>query len=532
MTKVLLKKQLRELFAGFFVGKKGKKSNKLIGKILIGFIFLTLFASGGVLIYMGAELICEPLINVGFSWLYFALVSMLSVVAGVLGSVFTTYSSIYCAKDNDFLLSMPIPPRKIIFVRMVMVLITTLLYESVVLIPSLAVWFAAGKTSPTQIAFTLLSAVLITLFSVTLCSLLGLAVSLALLKVRRKNIVTVVASVAFIAAYYYLYYNAYSLLMGILANPAALGDKIKSVLFYFYHLGLAADGKISSLLIVFLITAVFMCLFFLLATKTFLRSATVKVAAAKSKRAKNSFSQRSAAKALFSKEKRAFFGNAHYMLNTAMASLMMPIAAGAIFFKGSSLKNALSTLPAPIPKDMLALIACGLTFFMLTMNDITAPSISLEGKNIWIYKSMPVKAAEVFKAKVKLQLLLTIPPLIIFLASVLWVFEFNAVLSLLLIVASLGFELFYALLGLCLNLKWHKLDWTNDIVPIKQSLSVTVSIFGGWGVIFALAALYKLLYLVLSPALFIAGVIALLSIVCFLFIGWLKRRGAAIYESL
>ena len=36
---------------------------------------------------------------------------MLAIVLGAFGSVFNTYSSLYLAKDNDLLLSMPIPVR-------------------------------------------------------------------------------------------------------------------------------------------------------------------------------------------------------------------------------------------------------------------------------------------------------------------------------------------------------------------------------------------------------------------------------------
>ncbi len=532
MTKLLLKKQFRELFSGFNGGKKGRKKSRGIGKLFVAFLMLMLLASVGVVVYMGAERICAPLIYAGFSWLYFAFVAMLSVVVGVIGSIFTTYSSIYCAKDNDFLLSMPIPPRKIIFARFITVLITTVLYESVVLIPSIAVWFASGKTDPIQIAFTVLVAILITFFSVTLSSLLGYAVSLALLRIKHKNIVVMVFSIAFLVAYYYVYYNAYSILMSILANPAVLGAKIKSVLFYFYHLGLAADGKSLSLLIAFLITSAFMLLFFLLASKTFLRSATLKVSAVKGKTQKAKFKQSKLENALLSKEARAFFGNAHYMLNTAFSSIIMPILAVVLLFNKAYISNLLSLIPSPIPMDMLALFAAGMVFFMLTMNDITAPSISLEGKNLWIYKNMPITPMQVFKAKIKLQLLITLPPLLLFLASLIYVLQFNAVMAAVLVLSALAFELFYALLGLVINLKSPKLEWTNDIIPIKQSLSVTLTIFGGWGIVFALAALYKVLYSFVTPAAFLGAVAALLAGICLALISWLKKRGTAIFENL
>lgn len=53
-----------------------------------------------------------------------------------------------------------------------------------------------------------------------------------------------------------------------------------------------------------------------------------------------------------------------------------------------------------------------------SMNDITAPSVSLEGKNIWIVQSLPVTAWQVLRAKLNLHIVLTIPPLAILIAAV------------------------------------------------------------------------------------------------------------------
>ena len=49
-------------------------------------------------------------------WLYFTLMGLVAIFLGAFGSVFNTYSSLYLAKDNDLLLSLPIPLRVIISV--------------------------------------------------------------------------------------------------------------------------------------------------------------------------------------------------------------------------------------------------------------------------------------------------------------------------------------------------------------------------------------------------------------------------------
>ncbi|MEI3218791.1 MAG: hypothetical protein V8S08_03120 [Lachnoclostridium sp.] len=69
-------------------------------------------------------------------------------------------------------------------------------------------------------------------------------------------------------------------------------------------------------------------------------------------------------------------------------------------------------------KDFVSLMAvvaiCTLSF----MNDITAPSVSLEGKNLWLEQSFPVSGLQVLMAKVKMHLLLTIVPAAILVACV------------------------------------------------------------------------------------------------------------------
>ena len=76
-------------------------------------LYLCLFAVVGVVFFMTAYTMA-PLITMGFGWLYFAIMGLITICMGVVGSVFNTYASLYLAKDNDQLLSMPIPSRRII----------------------------------------------------------------------------------------------------------------------------------------------------------------------------------------------------------------------------------------------------------------------------------------------------------------------------------------------------------------------------------------------------------------------------------
>lgn len=127
---------------------------------------------------------------------------------------------------------------------------------------------------------------------------------------------------------------------------------------------------------------------------------------------------------------------------------------------------------------LLAFVLCLLS----AMNDTTAPSVSLEGKQLWLAQSLPVSPWQVLRAKLRLQLLITIPPMLLCLVCLLAVYPGSPLELLFIAVTALSYALLMALLGLFLGLKMPNLSWTNEVVPIKQSACVALSLFSGWAV--------------------------------------------------
>ena len=149
MLKFLLKKQLTEVFRSvFYDAKKNRMRSK--GAIIGWVIFYILLIGGmlGGLFTMLSLSLCGPLVEAGVGWLYFLLLSGVSILLGAFGSVFNTYAGLYLAKDNDLLLSLPIPVKTIIASRLLNVYLLGAMYSSLVLLPALIVyWAVAGLTS-------------------------------------------------------------------------------------------------------------------------------------------------------------------------------------------------------------------------------------------------------------------------------------------------------------------------------------------------------------------------------------------------
>ena len=340
-------------------------------------------------------------------------------------------------------------------------------------------------------------------------------------------------ALVFFGLYYYFFsFKANSLLTELLQNIVLYGDKVHSSAYPVYLFGQAGAGDPLSMLLLTAAIAVLFGLTWLLLSRSFLSIATAsghvgrKVYRAKAVRC------RSISSALLDRELRRFTSSANYMLNCGFGTLFLVLASGFLLWQGRELLELVSqSFPerSGAMPVLLAFVLCLLS----AMNDTTAPSVSLEGKQLWLVQSLPVSPWQVLRAKLRLQLLITIPPMLLCLVCLLAVYPGSPLELLFIAVTALSYALLMALLGLFLSLKMPNLSWTNEVVPIKQSACVALSLFGGWAVAMIPGALYLLTGIgSLDPLLYLSVVTALLLILSAMLYLWVKKPGSCIFAAL
>lgn len=528
MTRALFKKQMMELFARLCRdGRSGKRrtAGSLVGCVLL---YLLLFGVLAVMFGAMAAALCAPLLAMGMGWLYWCLMGLLAVLVGVFGSVFNTYGSLYQARDNDLLLSMPIPVSRILLVRLWGVYTVGLLYELVVMLPAAVVWLGEIPFSPVDVIRVLLVALLLSGLVLVLSAVLGWGVAQVHGRVRHKNVLTVAAALLFIAVYYYAYARAYAVLQGILVNAEQVGDRLRGWLYPLYHMGLAAEGNVLSLLLLAVWVAALLAIVWAVLSRSFLRLAAAGTAAARPRRRERTVRAGSVGCALLRRELLRFTGSANYMLNCGLGIILMPVSAILLVWKADTLRAFLSVLPA----EVQPLLAIGAVCTMAGMNDIAAPSVSLEGRSLWIVRSLPVSGRQALAAKLELHLLLTLVPALAPVAAVEWLLALEPGYAVALPVAVVLFVVLLAEVGLSLDLRMADLHWSSEIVPIKQSAQVMLSLFGGWVLLAVLAGLYYLLWGRLGPLVYLLCVLVVLLAADILLLRWLMTRGARTFETL
>ena len=533
MIRALFKKQMAEVFSWLFMDTR--KKTRRTGKGLAGFLVLY----GALILYLGAFMflmaksLCQALAPLGLTWFYFAIMGLVALVLGVFGSVFNTYASLYLAKDNDMLLSMPIPPRYILTARLAGVYLTGLFFEMIVMLPATVAWFVYGTPTLLGGIFALLIPFVLSFFVLSLSCLLGFLVAIISAHIRHKSLVITVLSLGLLGLYMWGYTKLMSSLTELLAVVGEIAEAAKGPLYPLYHMGLSTTGKPLSFLI---FTAIILGVFALVCavlSRTFLTLAITNKGGAKRKYKRERTTQKSVERALLWKEWKRFLASPIYMLNCGLGALFLPIAGVMMLVFREDIHAMLPMISMMFGDEaLLPLILAAMACMMGVMTDVTAPSISLEGKNLWILQSLPVSPLQVLHAKLKLHLLIAIPATAVAVTCLLIAVPPALPFFFLIPAATLLFTVLIALFGLFMNLKSPNFTWTSETVPVKQSLSVTATIFGGWGTVLALGGLYYLLQEYIAPALYLGLCCIILAGLCTALYVWLRRKGTAILAAL
>ena len=492
MLKVLLKKQFTEVFKSYFYdAKKNKMRSK--GAIIGWFFFFAVIMVGmlgGIFTSLSMSM-CGGLTQAGMDWLYFLLQGGIALFLGVFGSVFNTYSGLYLSKDNDLLLSMPIPVRLIMIARLLNVYLMGAMYSAVVLIPALIVYWGTAGATVRNVLCGLLLLLIVTVGVLILSCLLGWVVAKISLKLKNKSYFTVILSLAFFGGYYFVYFKANELIQHLLQNAEMYGEKIKGTAYALYLFGRIGEGSLPCAALFFAVTAILFVLTWLVLSRSFLRIATASVGAGKKRYAEKRVRAKSPYRALLGKEFKRLTSSANYMLNCGLGVLLIPASGVLLLAKGRLFCDVIGQALDGRP-DCAPVLICAALCMLSSMNDMAAPSVSLEGRNLWIVQSLPVDPKTALRAKASVQLILTCLPMLFAAVCGAVILPASAAVKALVCVMPLTFAAFSAVFGTVIGVRMPLLNWTNEIVPIKQSGAVMLAMFGGWAFCVVFAGLYLL----------------------------------------
>lgn len=526
MMKALIKKQFLESFRSYFVNPKTNKRRSKGG--IIGFFaffavaMLSLFA-----IFFALANMLSPMLEQELAWLYYALMGIVSIALGVFGSVFNTYAGLYLAKDNELLLSMPIKPSGILLSRMALVEGLSLLYSGIVWAPALLCSWITKTPSVLEVLFGVLLFLVISLFVTAATCVLGWVIAAIASRVKKRSFIVVILSVTFFSLYYLVVMRMTEYMEGILMQSQSVGAALEKWGNLFYQLGSAATGKVLPMLLFTAISVAFCAACLLVMSRSFLSIATRTSPTEKASAGKVKIKATDRKAALFRREGKRFLSSPGYMLNCGLGILVLPVIVVIFLIKNSQLQPLLAEAFAEMPEleAFVPFAVFGIIGLVISINVISTPSVSLEGKSIWILQSLPIRAADVLLTKVKFHFFLNAIPVWIAGAVLCVLLHMDLLSTGLVLLALTVFLWLSGSFGMVVGVLHSNVAWVNETVPLK-GLNVLLVMLANWIIVAAICAIFWPLRKMLTAQMYFLICIAVMAAFSLFLYKWIKTKGA------
>jgi ABC-2 type transport system permease protein len=219
----------------------------------------------------------------------------------------------------------------------------------------------------------------------------------------------------------------------------------------------------------------------------------------KSKNRKLLFAMRSPRAAILSAELKKYFACTLYVFNTAFGPVLMMVFAIAVFVMGpDSVMNGILKGEGVVVlgKEHIAGIFLGIFCFFAAMTLTTASSISMEGKKLWVLKSLPVSTWDIFVAKIYVNLIIYIPAHLIAATLVASRLELSFLEAVAFVMLPVFLNVAISGGGLIMNLLFPKMNWRTEAEVIKQSASMMLGLLFGLALTVIPVVLYLLVFMV------------------------------------
>ncbi len=438
------------------------------------------------------------------------------------------------AKDADLLLSMPLRKSTVVLSK----IMTQYLFDAplliIMLLPTIIATFAFGGLTVFGLLRGILLVILIPILSLTISLLFGYLFSFIRERVPGGSLILIAITMAILMGYIVL--NMQMNTMFLMAaesgvqRTTAIIEKVLPIKHATYFV--TDGGLVNTLGTLAVIFAPFAIAVILFASRygrgTYHR---------KSRNHHLSFRVRPLGSTLLILEGKKYFSSTLYVFNTAFGTVMMVAATVAILVMGPDIIMSFLSSDGDLPirmsmPELGGVIAIAFSF-MAAMTITTAATISLEGKKFWILRSLPIRSGEILTAKLALSILLFVPIQLIcsFLVAIRIGLDPVNGIALALVPASLNMAAAGA--GLLSNLLIPKMDWRNEAEVVKQSMSVLLTVFIGFGFVAVPIVLYIFVFSrfggISAAAFAVTGIFLLLFAAEYLI---LTTAGRKMYERI
>lgn len=442
----------------------------MIAGIIIFFLFgLYMYFYGGMFVKAGKS-DGVLLLGITFGCLIIAI-----------SSISKTNSYLFASKDFDMLMALPIKTKIIFLSKVINLLAVNYVMFMYFYIPSVIAYAIFNTTNFLFWLFAIIGFFIIPLPIISVFGFISCQIGKIKISQNAKKVLSIILYLCLTIAIVFLAMQTTNGTDDEKVFFENMYNSLKNGNYLGYLLALGIRGETTNFVAICSGSLIIFLLFFYYASKNYLFvNSNQKSNLNKQKKYeyKDSISRgKSSVKlALLRKEIYGYFSVPIYVVNTIIGPILSLVFT--YFLISQSKAEYLKIGEKYIEMQMiLPPLVILLMVFSISLSSTTSSSISLEGKRLWILKTLPVKEKDVFNAKVLVNLLITIPFIII--NNIIFLLMKDFYLNVFQIASSFILPILIVLIiskvGLYINILLPKLEYEQPAQVVKQSLSVLVT---------------------------------------------------------
>ena len=460
--------------------KSVKQKSLLLGMAWLFIIVMIAF-------YVGAT--AYGYVLIGMAEILPAYLIMLSSIIILAFAIFKAGSVIFQRNAYDILCSLPVSQMAIVVSRFIRMYVENLMLTLLIMIPGLAVYGVLIKPTVGFYLTGVAVIVFVPLLPITLATFMGALVTAIASRMKHKSLVSAALSVLLVIG-----------IMGLTPQMSVMEDEfsiemlenlssmVQSVIEQIFPpavwMGNAMLGKSLSTCMLYMAGALILFLLTMMLVAANYQSISQRLysTVAKHDYKLQSLTKNSVLSALVKREAKRYFASSVYVTNTIVGPILAVVFAGALAGIGVEEMQQMMGLPIDV-SGAIPFVMAGIFCVMGT----SCTSISMEGKEWWIAKSLPLRTKDIIDSKILFNLLLDAPFYLVGEVLLAIALKPSGIELLWLVFIPIVCIVFSCVWGIFINLKMPVFNWDNEVTVVKQSASAAVGGLCAFVVVFVCA---------------------------------------------
>lgn len=440
--------------------------------------------------------------GMAYGYAILGLTELIPGIAIVISSLFTLFFTMFKANgelfgfnDYDIVMSLPVPVRTVINSRFLNMYIWNTFIALLVMSPMGVVYALFVKPTLGFYIMWIMGIFLTSLIPTTVAAIFGAVITAISSKFRYASAVSTILSIVFVVALFVFSMTASTGNTGFgemfdsntgnidMKALSSMAPVISESLNQAYppvklFTNAVVHGHIGSFLLFAGISIIWYVMFILLLSIKY-RSINTALTSHRSRAdyKLESLHQGSILSALYKKTIMRILKSTVCATNLLIGCVLAILLAVAMLIAGP--EKIIQSLNVSINMSIVKSAACYVIAAMVCMTNTSSISLALEGKNIWLIRSLPISPKQLYDSYLLTNLTFTIPTSII--CSVLFsiALKTSFIETALMILTPLTFSIFTTVAGIFIGNRMAYFDWQDETQLIKQSLMSVIGMLGG-----------------------------------------------------